>query len=695
MLQLYINNKPAIIKSGSSFKLTRENPYFSDAGDYTLDITLPLRGCIENQAIFGSIHRKDVSLVSLINKKYTAKLVAAPITLDGSVVVTQVDQDEIKVQLVAGRSEVSIYGKDSKGQDYYINQLDLGKVYANMGDYSSLEELWNAIRLLSGDEREVRLWGTTDAQVGWDGGGGFVMFPIYAKGNESHANIYRVNCWYDYTGTNEDYAEYQLGFYCDSDGGAIIPPGTNSNVTLPDPDEDYALAAQPYIWYVVEKVLKAIGYEVDAADNILRTNWAKDVFMANPKAVLYMRNMMPEWTVTEFLKEIRKFFGVLFRVYTKDGEKHVKVTDLADSYTDTDTFVELSEVSDEWTAEVESDDDATSEDTSTSDVAYAYPDSIDWLNVPDEIFQAAKILDSFESISDDMNKVADYYDAKNYDAADAVMATLMQYIVHFSDETDYRYNRDFIVCPIYDNDGHVCQCTTREIDGGGKLIRSGDVQVRGDAIELKICPVPVDRPEVVARLFSIADGKENYYFSGKYTDVDGLAFNVYELLSSGSTVSNSMVKYSVYNQLAGEDETEDEQVLDAIEVAYNPGALQSRQFKTGNIGPWNVNIPLVYGLPWYEAEDGTYLPIPINTGLHRELCLKWSDIDGVASHALNKNSATDTRVQHVFSFTDWGDFSPEDVYLIHGKKYACTKIEITIDERGLQPMKKGYFVEIN
>ena len=45
MLQLTIGGLPAVLKAGTSIKLTRENPFFSDAGDYTLEVTLPLDGC--------------------------------------------------------------------------------------------------------------------------------------------------------------------------------------------------------------------------------------------------------------------------------------------------------------------------------------------------------------------------------------------------------------------------------------------------------------------------------------------------------------------------------------------------------------------------------------------------------------------------------------------------------------------------
>lgn len=38
---------------------------------------------------------------------------------------------------------------------------------------------------------------------------------------------------------------------------------------------------------------------------------------------------------------------------------------------------------------------------------------------------------------------------------------------------------------------------------------------------------------------------------------------------------------------------------------------------------------------------------------------------------------------------------PNKVYLIDGRKYLCQKIEITLDEQGVQPLKKGYFYEID
>ena len=60
MIKLIIDGKEAVIKAGTSFKLTRMNPYFEDQGDFTFEVQLPLDGCAENLAIFGALHRAEV-----------------------------------------------------------------------------------------------------------------------------------------------------------------------------------------------------------------------------------------------------------------------------------------------------------------------------------------------------------------------------------------------------------------------------------------------------------------------------------------------------------------------------------------------------------------------------------------------------------------------------------------------------------
>ena len=133
MIALYINDKPAIIKSGTSIKLTRENPFFTSAGDYTLDVVLPLSGCMENLQIFGALQYRSVSLKFLAGKKFPFRLVTELLTLEGTAIVTNVTQDEVKVQLLAGNSALNF---DTLGEDgeKYIGDFDLGRAYGDLCD---------------------------------------------------------------------------------------------------------------------------------------------------------------------------------------------------------------------------------------------------------------------------------------------------------------------------------------------------------------------------------------------------------------------------------------------------------------------------------------------------------------------------------------------------------------------------------
>ena len=78
MLQLLLNNKPATIKTGTTFKLNRVNPYFDDQGDYTFEVQLPLQGSPQILAIFGPLHRPELSHTHLIGTSLPFQLIAPP-----------------------------------------------------------------------------------------------------------------------------------------------------------------------------------------------------------------------------------------------------------------------------------------------------------------------------------------------------------------------------------------------------------------------------------------------------------------------------------------------------------------------------------------------------------------------------------------------------------------------------------------
>lgn len=104
---------------GSGFKLTRENPYFTESESYTLDVSLPM-DILENRQFFGNLQRIDTTKTST---KYQCRLmVDNKSMLDGTARVSQVTESTVKVQLLGGNSELKFLSKE---EGAYIDEMDL------------------------------------------------------------------------------------------------------------------------------------------------------------------------------------------------------------------------------------------------------------------------------------------------------------------------------------------------------------------------------------------------------------------------------------------------------------------------------------------------------------------------------------------------------------------------------------------
>lgn len=119
---LYLNDTQVYPDSSQSIKLTRENPYFTEAESYTLDVVLPME-ILENRSFFGNLQRMERS--KQVQPMTCRLLVDNHPELVGTARVTQVTDREVKVQLLGGRSEVNFLSNDNND---YIDELDLGRL---------------------------------------------------------------------------------------------------------------------------------------------------------------------------------------------------------------------------------------------------------------------------------------------------------------------------------------------------------------------------------------------------------------------------------------------------------------------------------------------------------------------------------------------------------------------------------------
>lgn len=609
MRQLYIDGKPAVIKSGSSFKFYRENIYFTESEDYTLDVTLPLQGCPENLDIFTAIHRPEMSLVHLIGKKYPFHFISPPLDISGSAIVTEVNEKEVKVQLLAGATGLDL---ETIGKDIYIDELDLGKAFdvtqnITQYDLTQMESLFrhrDDITKAPYDSNEDKC----------------VFFPVYTEGDGSVVNCHRFR----YSSRYGE-AEYTI---CTENG---------------------KISAQPYLLLIIERVFDAIGYQLNP-DNVIAKSWQRNIFIANGRNEFQYANILPHWTVTEFLKEVSLFCGVLFTV---EGTT-VNTIRKSDYYGSADECVVISDVIDEYTTEIE-DEEEGSKDPLTGNVGYDF-DSIDpMLRLPDEVWMKADVKEPFYNEST-MRQWAGSY---SEDKSDWILSEKQNNGV-------YAYIEDsegFFLC---------------EVDQVGSILRDG--KRREIDVSLRIVPTKMEMHPVAY----------DYTLNGANKTLTD-AFYIPKLMTSGS--SEKIPRFSVNNAVNPYAEASEPSKPERIEVAYNDGGkfhLGSWKDPTG--ASVEITIPLATGIPYAREDEAYFRTLFTDTGSHGNLLLKeGSPMYTILSPAIK----IDTRVKHSFQFLDNIDPDPKHKFLIQGRKYACQKIEYTCEDEGVSPIKRGYFYEIN
>ena len=119
-MEIIINGKQAYLKKNTSFDFIFENRLFTGSDSYTMTITFPLKGCPENIAIFGHIHRADFTSSKVA---FDCDIRDGAFLKSGSITITEISDVEVKTQFLEGRSEQNF---NETFDDIYLNELQLG-----------------------------------------------------------------------------------------------------------------------------------------------------------------------------------------------------------------------------------------------------------------------------------------------------------------------------------------------------------------------------------------------------------------------------------------------------------------------------------------------------------------------------------------------------------------------------------------
>lgn len=399
MFQLTINNQPCTIAKGSTFKLTLENSAFSTAFDRTLEVTLPLKGCEANQRIFGAMHHTATQLTPLLSRVYPFRLLADGLDLRGVAEVLSVTEEDVKIQLRSGRGGLTPEAIDAEGNERYIDELPLGRAYdtylrSRGHDPESVTAL-ELITLMSEVSEQEELFLRTGLPSGVfhrnttpDKDAECVCFPIYSVAESAISNPKTIQGYHK----DGKFALIKEGWpilYAFATGTAT-PNGKNiagMDTTGVAVDPKAIFSPQIYLCVLLERIIQiAYGVELRKEDNALRWDYRlARLFVANARGVMDYNKTLPHWKVTEFLREVEHFCGVVVLIDTNGA----RVVNRSEFYAS--EVQHLQHVVHEHTAELSPDDNGA--DPTASNIAYQWNGIENVFNLEDDIWHSAKVIE--------------------------------------------------------------------------------------------------------------------------------------------------------------------------------------------------------------------------------------------------------------------------------------------------------------
>ena len=311
---ILVNKKRAVLKKGTSFDFISENRFFTGADSYTLSITFPIKGCAENIAIFGHIYRKDFD--------FDTELLECEIHDQGfhkygSVSIVSVSEAEVKTQFLEGRSASNYY---SSLDDIYINELSMPSLHDNAH--------WEA---------------------------SFYLRTYAEQMSEGEYLGYVCPPWVNNTSGNIQNKMGAYGSYYYYMGG--------------DASYDPPIVGFPFLIEVIRQVLTRSGYQCDLSA-IEDSFWSNlIVCQAFPRVwnMPYMNQILPHWTVSEFLEQLEYFLNGTFEI--EDNTKNIKFAFNSGAIANMDV-VPIEKVIDSHSVEIAKEEDVKDSYVEQKNIAY-------------------------------------------------------------------------------------------------------------------------------------------------------------------------------------------------------------------------------------------------------------------------------------------------------------------------------------
>lgn len=634
MIICYINNKAAYPAVNSDIKITLLNPFIKDGDEKSMEVVFPM-DIPENREIFGALNRLDTHFK--MDNYENCRLISGGIEIiNGTGTITSVTEKEVKLQILAGKSYLKF---KASFDNVYIDEIYYGDVEQRHQHLKGKPQQSMSVFNLVSDINNQGFIGEP---------GKYAFLPIHDETNDLHINM--------------------PSYLYDRDNNAA-----GVSITFK--------AIQPNLMFVMDKVMEKLGYKM--TDNFYNTDPWNKIYIASAKMTLVMSRTLPHWTAYKFLDEFRKLFNATY--IFDEGNKTVRIVPFGDSGT---AGTEQVEPLEEFSTSFEE-------------------DGVEYLGSSNLEYNMSDCDRGVEVLSQDVMKT---FERKEYESINDLYSD-------FDAMTEKEKLTTIFHCPVgffygtvvMNDDGAIINHLLKECGWFSPLVRADG----GSTVELNIVPVAMQAQK--AHCVSIlvtnrerATGVKGWTtMGGQEYEYDSIEANIncdYPANEQVMTYGDGDIESNSLEYVTVQDVVEDGEALpektdeDAImEIFFASGSLLS----TSKLD--------IYGADRHVEFKVTAVNQPVAFTDYRfaayhvmvpKCGLGLNQVEGVKSVGYYHNRGIKIR-QNVngnneicIKFPFDGKPDPRKLYIIRNRKFICSKIELHVNENGIDRIKTGYFYEM-
>ena len=662
-MEIIINGKPAALKKNTSFDYISENSMFTGSDSYTLSITFPLKDCPQNIAIFGNIYRQDVDKSKVV---FDCDIRDREFFRSGSIIITQINETEVKTQFLEGRSEQNF---NDSFDEIYLNEMHLGYPSDRSPQNNPIQSYWHG----------------TYPYHSW------IPFPW-------------VN---NYSGNLQNSAEK------DSNGDWHWSSGVTE------------LTFQPYLMYILNKICEQLQY-TGHFESIMQSDY-KYLVICNTLPWTWgawdFAYAMPHWSLTEFFEQLEMLMGGEFAINHKAKTISFEFSHVIAHNTPS---VKIDKVINKYTVDVSREEQ--SDYIGALNLAYAENDNRLWAyrscqwyidthwqdaiyyNTLEELLQWAatqkesgvyevgysghtgprySYLRGYPSTYD-AHKLFYVRDVDAYFIMYCYRSEFVKSIRYFGEQEEHNYYKYY----------NRLEC----VNQFGKRISSKDAEER----ELRIVPAWLDDTDQnLGKCLFLDCGEMGEHVAwevdeqGNATPSDGVTYGGWR--EFGTTGEGSVFGGEIVNSGSSAAEQDEEDFDNGALAQTRTGEAIANGEKKKNdayfdylyVGFWdgihrrpdNLPRPIIHDIDL--REDFTVVYMPYSLAINK---VKDTDQNGIPMKYFHD---IDNRKKYNFSFLSDTIPDPHAIFYIEGSRYICEKITATFHEdSGKSQLLKGVFYKL-